>query len=223
MNGPHDLGGLHGFGPVTMDADDEAFHEPWEKRLFSLALAMGATGAWNLDQARSARESMGVLRYRQSSYYQIWLAGMVTLLLERGLVTPEELDQGAVKSDPLPLPRRLAAADVQTALKKGAPVDRPLADKPLFGVGDHVFTRNLQPAAHTRLPAYARCRPGCISAVHGAHLLPDEHARTGNEKPEWLYSVQFDAVDLFGAETTAADVYVDCWESYLSADDARAS
>jgi len=220
MNGPHDIGGLHGFGPVVQDADDDPFHAPWERRLFALALAMGATGAWNLDQSRYARESMGQLRYRQSSYFQVWLAGLETLLLERGLVTPEELEQGTARPDPIELPRCLLAADVRKALEKGAPVDRPLQGFAQFGEGDSVVVRNLQPTTHTRLPAYVRGHPGQIAAINGAHLLPDEHARTGNEKPEWLYSVRFDAVDLFGSETTASDIYVDCWESYLRPDDA---
>ena len=220
MNGPHDIGGLHGFGPVVQDADDDPFHEPWERRLFALALAMGATGAWNLDQSRFARESMGQVRYRQSSYFQIWLAGLETLLLERGLVTPEELEKGSVKADPIKLPRLLLAGNVRSALEKGAPVDRPLQGFAQFGCGDQVVVRNLQPASHTRLPGYIRGRPGHIAAINGAHLLPDEHASTGNEKPEWLYSVCFNAVDLFGAETTASEIYVDCWESYLRPVDA---
>ena len=71
MNGPHDLGGLHGFGPVQTEADEPLFHAPWERRVFALTLAMGATGSWNIDQSRAARESIGPQRYRNSSYYQI--------------------------------------------------------------------------------------------------------------------------------------------------------
>ncbi len=215
MNGPHDVGGLHGFGPATPDADDQNFHAGWEQRVFALTLAMGATGAWNLDQSRSARESMGAQAYRQSSYYQIWHAGLLTLLLDRSLVSAGELDSGEVSVAPVPLPGKLAAGQVAQTLARGAPVERAPTDAARFAPGERVFTRNHQPATHTRLPAYIRNRPGTIASVHGVHVFADEHAVTGAEAPQWLYSVRFDATELFGPETTANDIYVDCWESYL--------
>ncbi len=30
MNGIHDLGGMHGLGPVLAEANEPVFHEPWE-------------------------------------------------------------------------------------------------------------------------------------------------------------------------------------------------
>ena len=50
---------------------------------------------------------------------------------------------------------------------------------------------------------------------HGAHVFPDSHARGEGEQPQWLYTVAFDAAELWGPDTTAASVRVDCWESYL--------
>ncbi|MGH1360131.1 MAG: nitrile hydratase subunit beta [Burkholderiaceae bacterium] len=215
MNGPHDVGGLHGFGPVIPDADSDHFHAEWERRLFALTLAMGATGTWNLDQSRAAREKIGALRYRQSSYFQIWHAGLEALLIEHGLVSQAELESGERSAEPVPLSRTLAADEVAAALARGAPVAREVSSPARFAPGDRVRTRNLQPASHTRLPGYIRAKPGTIARLHGAHVLPDEHARTGAEAPEWLYSVSFDAHEVFGAETTADALYVDCWESYL--------
>jgi hypothetical protein len=49
MNGAQDLGGAHGFGPVVPEPDEPVFHAAWERRVFAMALAMGYTGAWNLD------------------------------------------------------------------------------------------------------------------------------------------------------------------------------
>ena len=63
MNGAQDLGGMHGFGPVIPEADEPAFHAEWERRVFALTLAMGATGSWTLDESRGARESMAPPRY----------------------------------------------------------------------------------------------------------------------------------------------------------------
>ncbi len=217
MNGPHDLGGLHGFGPVQTEADEPLFHAPWERRVFALTLAMGATGSWNIDQSRAARESIGPQRYRNSSYYQIWHEGLLALMLERGQITRAELQTAAVSTPPVALKRRLQADQVEAALRRGSPTERPLAGSPAFAVGDPVRTRNLQPPTHIRLPAYVRDKPGTIASCHGAHVLADINATSGTEEPQWLYSVRFEATDLFGADTTADHVHVDCWQSYLSA------
>jgi hypothetical protein len=57
MNGVHDMGGMQHFGPVVPEIDEPPFHHAWERRVFALTIAMGATGAWNLDQSRFAREA----------------------------------------------------------------------------------------------------------------------------------------------------------------------
>ncbi|MDX1400357.1 MAG: nitrile hydratase subunit beta, partial [Kiloniellales bacterium] len=49
MNGPHDLGGLHGLGPVAPERNEPLFHQAWERRVFALTLAMGARGDWTID------------------------------------------------------------------------------------------------------------------------------------------------------------------------------
>ena len=63
MNGAHDMGGMHGFGPVVPEPDEPPFHAEWERRVFALTLAMGATGEWNLDESRFARESQSPRAY----------------------------------------------------------------------------------------------------------------------------------------------------------------
>ncbi|MDH5338185.1 MAG: nitrile hydratase subunit beta, partial [Rubrivivax sp.] len=82
MNGVHDMGGLQGFGPVQPEADEPLFHAAWERRALGLTLAIGASGQWNIDQARHARESLPPAQYLSSSYYQIWLAALERLMLE---------------------------------------------------------------------------------------------------------------------------------------------
>lgn len=91
MNGPHDLGGVHGLGPITIEKHEPVFHDDWERRAFALTLAMGARGEWNLDQARHARENTDPVTYLSQSYYEIWLRGLETLMQERGLLDPTEL------------------------------------------------------------------------------------------------------------------------------------
>ncbi|MFZ0486951.1 MAG: nitrile hydratase subunit beta, partial [Arenicellales bacterium] len=91
MNGVHDMGGMHGFGPVRPEADEPLFHAPWEARVLAMTLAMGGWGRWNIDASRHARERTPAAQYLASSYYERWLAGLVTLMLEHGLVTEAEL------------------------------------------------------------------------------------------------------------------------------------
>ena len=91
MNGGQDLGGMHGLGPIEIEAGEPVFHAPWERRVFALTLAMGARGDWNLDMTRHARENRDPVDYLASSYYEIWLKGLERLLQERSLVRPEEI------------------------------------------------------------------------------------------------------------------------------------
>jgi nitrile hydratase subunit beta len=217
MNGVHDMGGLQDFGPVVPEADEPKFHHPWERRAFALTLAMGGTGTWNIDQTRAARESLPPAQYLASSYYHIWLEGLRALLLERGLVTTDELADGRLREPAQTLPRVLTADRVASALARGSPTLRTVTGAARFRVGDRVRTRNLHPPTHTRLPRYCRGRAGEIALVHGAHVFADAHARGVGEQPQWLYSVHFAASELWGADTTAGAVHVDCWESYLEA------
>ncbi len=91
MNGGHDLGGMHGLGPIYPEADEPVFHEEWERRCFALTLACGFLGEWNLDMSRHARERMHPAKYLETSYYEHWLIGLQTLLVEKGLLTEEEI------------------------------------------------------------------------------------------------------------------------------------
>ena len=91
MNGVHDMGGLQGYGPVQLEAHEPLFHGEWERRALGVTVAMGASGLWNIDLARSARESLPPLDYVQGPYYGIWLKALQKLLVERGLITADEL------------------------------------------------------------------------------------------------------------------------------------
>lgn len=93
MNGAHDLGGMHGFGAIDPEPDEPVFHAEWERRVFALTLAMGAHGAWNLDQSRYARECMNPADYLTSSYYEHWLFGLERLLVANGFVTGQEINE----------------------------------------------------------------------------------------------------------------------------------
>jgi nitrile hydratase beta subunit len=92
MNGIHDLGGMHGFGPIEPEPDERVFHEPWERRVFGMMMATFAGGQFNVDQFRHAIERMTPAHYLESSYYEHWLAALETLLVENGALTRDELE-----------------------------------------------------------------------------------------------------------------------------------
>lgn len=215
MNGAHDMGGTQGFGPVNPEPDEPVFHGDWEKRVLALNVAMGATGAWNIDMSRFAREDRPPGEYLSLSYYRIWLAGLERLLLENDLVVPDELTAGVASMPPKALPRKLIEADVAAVLLRGAPADRPATTAARFAIGQKVRTSLDNPAHHTRLPRYARGRVGIVTDHHGAHVFPDVRAHGGGDAAEHLYTVTFAASDIWGADTTASDISLNCWESYL--------
>jgi len=220
MNGVHDMGGMHGFGPIAPDAAEPLFHEPWERDVLALTLAMGARGVWTLDESRFARESIKPADYLSIGYYRIWLRALEYLMEKHQLLDIDELNQfietGVVGEHRAEFPKPILSADaVAGALKAGSPVDRPSTDSALFRVGQPVRVKNLNPKGHTRLPRYVRGHIGVIHAVHGCHVYPDTNAHQNGEQPTWLYNVRFDATELWGEASTASSVHVDCWQPYL--------
>jgi nitrile hydratase len=230
MNGVHDLGGMHGFGPVATERDEPVFHAEWERRAFALTLAMGFWRRWNLDMSRQAREHMPPAEYLATSYYEHWLFGLERLLVEHGFLTPDELagcrrtapDDGAAAATrgrpPAagPLPGAIRAVDVARALRnrRAARRDEPVA--PRFASGDAVVARNLHPAGHTRLPRYVRGHHGIVDRDHGVFVFPDTHAAGLGPKPQHVYAVRFAARELWGPDASPRDsVFVDLWDDYL--------
>lgn len=211
-----DLGGREGFGAVVPEAEGDLFHAAWEPRALALTLAMGATGAWNIDASRSARETLP--DYAQLSYYQIWLAALQRLMQQRAMLLEDEVQAAQSLHPPAPVARVLTAANVQSVLAQGSPTERPAATAARFSVGQRVRTRGERVDHHTRLPGYAHGRLGTIEHVHGAHVFADTHAQGLGEQPQWLYTVVFDGQELWGADTAAGlRVSVDAWEPYLEA------
>jgi len=211
-----DIGGRLGFGPVLPEINEPWFHAPWERRAFAVTLAMGATGAWTLDQSRAARERLP--DYLQRSYFEIWAGGIETLTRDRGLMSAEEIEAGRAMTPGPKLPRKLMAADVAAALAKGSSTERPIDAPPRFKVGDHVRTRDVpSPKGHTRLPRYVQGKVGVVTLDHGGHVLPDTNGEGAGECPERLYTVRFSSRDLFGSDADpTASVSVDAWDSYLA-------
>ncbi len=92
MNGMHDLGGMHGMGPIHPEPQEPVFHEPWERTVFGLFMAIFAGGHFNVDEFRHAIERMDPAHYLQSPYYEHWMHAIEDLLVQRGALTRAEID-----------------------------------------------------------------------------------------------------------------------------------
>jgi nitrile hydratase subunit beta len=222
VNGVHDLGGMQDFGPVEREENEPVFHADWERAVYAISRAMRAAGISNIDEGRHAIERMDPADYLSSSYYERWLVGRTQILLEKGVIAEADLEERtgyfqehpdapatAPLKDPLPQPKTapILAEERYEREPKGTP---------RFAPGDRVVTRLMQPKGHTRLPRYARGKRGIIERLHGTHVFPDTNAHGLGEHPQPLYSVRFDAVELWGDTAEPQQtVNIDCWESYL--------
>lgn len=92
MNGIHDLGGMHGMGPVDAESDEPIFHAEWERRMFSLLMATFASGIYNVDEFRHAIEKMAPADYLSTSYYEHWLHSLEQVMVEKGQFSQTELE-----------------------------------------------------------------------------------------------------------------------------------
>src|ERR1700683_5156117 len=212
MNGVHDMGGMDGFGPMEIEKDEPVFHHEWEKRMYGLALTAARDGR-NIDEFRHAIERSPAPVYLTSSYYERWLNALMTLLVEKGRVTREELI--AAGADPI------APSQPPSTFEGKSPLVRRRRAR--FREGDRVIARNLNPTGHTRLPRYVRGKRGVIHRDWGVYVLADSNAHNAGDHSQHVYSVAFEARELWGNEAPRRDkLNIDLWEDYLEANPSSA-
>ena len=216
MDGAHDMGGVAWSGPVRPEPNEPVFHAQWERRAFAVTMAMAMPGGWNIDMSRFARENRSPQDYLSKSYYQIWFAGLERQLLERGLVASDEIAAGKSLHPAKPVAKILTPDGVAAVLHRGGPTERSARSPALFAGGERVRAKTIRPATHSRLPQYVRGHAGIIDRVLGCHVFPDSNASGHGENPQWLYTVSFDGLELWGEESDPnLRVSVDAWEPYL--------
>jgi nitrile hydratase len=216
MNGVHDMGGTHGMGSIAPEPNEPVFHERWEGRVLALQRATAALGKWNIDASRHSIERIPAADYLRMSYYEKWLAGLITRLEESGLVSRVEVESGRAAPESSKAAPPLTADQLARTIPERGWFERPVNAPPRFAVGGRVRAKKLNPTGHTRLPRYARGNVGVVDRVHGAHVFPDSNAHFQGENPQHLYSVRFSARELWGEAAAARDaVYIDLWEDYL--------
>jgi nitrile hydratase len=216
MNGVHDMGGMHGMGPIEYEKDEPVFHTRWEARAYAITRAMNAWGKWNIDASRHERELIPAADYLRMSYYERWIAGLEELMVRHGLVTSVERESGRPSPGSAKMMPPLTPDKVPTLIARRVAASRDTSVVPRFAIGQQVRTRNINPTGHTRLPRYARDKLGEIVRDHGVFVFPDTNAHFQGENPQHVYSVRFAARELWGSEANERDsVYLDLWDDYL--------
>ena len=217
MNGIHDLGGMDNFGPVVPEDNEPVFHEDWERKIFALTIAMFPAGYCNVDEMRRTTECIEPAVYLRAKYYQKWLLTLESIVLEKDVLTEEEIEngrsirqEGGFKLDAVP------AEMIQYAMSNpiSARVDKDIEAK--FKVGDKIIAKNLNPYHHTRIPRYIRGKCGVIEQDHGVFLLADTNAHGGPDRPQHVYTVKFTARELWGEEAAPKDTLcIDLHDDYM--------
>jgi nitrile hydratase beta subunit len=218
MNGIHDMGGMHGMGPIEREPNEPVFHARWEARIFALRRAMRLWPKFNGKANRYHIELIPPAEQLRMSYHAKFVASFSELLVEGGFVTPDEILKGKPARRMAKAVPPLKADRVPAFLAKGAPSRRNVAVAPLFKSGQAVRARNINPVGHTRLPRYARGKVGTVDRDHGVFIFPDSNVSGSGEKPQHVYAVRFAARELWGAQASPRDsVYIDMWDDYLEA------
>ena len=214
-NSIHDMGGMHGFGPVEPEPNEPVFHADWEGRVLAMQRAMGFTRLWTIDGGRASLENLAPLTYLSSSYYERWFRGLERRLVAHGLVGEDDLAAGRALRPGIWLNRKLTVEDAKKPLWGN--FERPAPGPARFKEGERVRTANINPATHTRLPRYARSKVGTVEAVRGCHVFPDTAAIGAGDNPQWLYTVVFSARELWGeAADPSVSLSIEAFEPYLA-------
>jgi nitrile hydratase subunit beta len=215
MNSVHDMGGMHGMGPIEHEKNEPVFHAVWEGRVYAMNRSLGAWHKWNINEWRHHIEQIAPADYLRMSYYEKWLTAMERRVVQYGFVTREELESGkaapgSVKATPA-FTKAMAGVD-----NRQIPSAREPSIAPLFRVGQRVRVRNMNPVGHTRLPRYARGKAGEIHRDHGVYQFPDTSAQGLGDKRQHVYAVRFTARELWGESASPRDfIQIDLWDDYL--------
>ena len=222
MNGVHDMGGMHGFGAIDIEAGEPVFHEEWEGRVYGMVTSIREEhDIYGPYGSRHYIENIPPPRYLASSYYERWMLALQAALVNKGLLTAEELDDRTRQfaADPTSeTPKRLdpeLADRVRRRIYAPQPLEQRASAAPLFSVGDAVVVRNIHPEGHTRLPRYVRGKRGVVARIFGAQGFQDEPT-IADSSPQHVYSVVFEASELWGENAEPNQrLYIDMWECWM--------
>ena len=85
--GHHDMGGL----PAGKVEPTEHDYAEWERRIDAMVQLLRGAGQITVDELRKNIEALPPEAYDKLSYYEKWISSLTQTLLQRGVITTEEL------------------------------------------------------------------------------------------------------------------------------------
>lgn len=221
MDGIHDLGGMHGFGPIPIESQNYVFKHDWQRRAFGVVQAVAGNTPYCADQHRHKIELLSATDYLSLDYFEKWTIATSELLRDAGLVNASELKSGVKEFDvDLDAHAPATPAGLIEAMKKGGSYEFPATSQPQkFNVGDRIRARSDSPSGHTRIPKYVRGKYGTVLASEGVFQFADTVAAGQGQHPQHCYLVSFTAAELWGASADGRsdDVVLNLAEGYIDA------
>jgi Nitrile hydratase beta subunit len=110
----------------------------------------------------------------------------------------------------------MTVEEAETLLRDGLSCFGETDALPRFKVGDRVRAKVMHPKTYTRLPRYVRGKIGTILKNHGVYVFPDTVGQRLDTCPQHVYSVRFEAQELWGADAPSKDaLYLDLFDAHL--------
>lgn len=224
VNGVFDLGGTDGLGPVVVPTDEPVFRAEWEKAVFPMFAMCFRAGFFGVDEFRHGMEKIDPAVYLKSPYYDHWVHTVEYHGDRTGNLDLDELDRRTefyLANPDAPLPEHDDDPDllafVNAVVPAGAPAKRASDKVARFTVGDTVRVVRQAPHGHTRLARYIRGAVGDVVSHHGTFIYPDTAGNGLGDCPEHVYTVRFDARELWGKDGAEPNesVYFDVWDPYI--------
>jgi nitrile hydratase subunit beta len=212
VDGIHDMGGMHGFGPIEPEVDEPVFHEWWEAHAAALSLVTAVVGLRSTG-IREGVECLDPAVYVASSYYERWARSLENALVDAGTLTAAEIDDRSATVAIGPTASQATNPEMVELAHAALWAPGPTSGVPVdgqFAVGDRVTVRRMAPAAHHRCPRYVRGVTGVVERAGTGW----PHA--GSSEPEAVYTVRFAMEDLWGDDAEPGHLHLDLWERYLA-------
>jgi nitrile hydratase subunit beta len=198
VDGIHDLGGKQGFGRVHYPSLPH--DETWEPLVRALSAFAMHRRIFNMDEFRHAIERMAPRHYLTAPYYERHLTALATLLVEKDVVTREELE--TLAGGAFPLAGSIGPGRLPSPLQP-------------FAIGEKVRVKNEFVPGHVRMPAYIRGKAGVVVGISPNYPFPDAAGHGMQAPMEPTYDVRFRSRDLWPDSCDDALNHVGVFQSYL--------
>jgi nitrile hydratase len=198
---PHDIGGnINYFGKILPYGDDVDNLQQWEQQCHALFAILAQKKYVKTDQLRRSIEALTPDQYSTWGYYEKWTAAMVTLLLDDGIISYNDLKVA------------LFGTDHDNYYPNGHSVFQPGEKVRVKPYQQHIAWRR----PHIRTPGYIYGVHGKVVDVCGQFDDPSFLA-FGLEAPKvWLYRIEVSMADLWPEQSSSKDtVSVEIYEHWL--------